>query len=178
MFARAAGAKPNNVVPVPFEGCRSFGMVTTLEAPRGTTKSVSLSPSEARMLTFYESGDGIGLLGPRGWYCEGASGSSGSVLFVSPKPIHRDQSGWHGLEGAAIELYHITSENSGRYEVANIILRVFPDQKAWAINTMTGVDSPIPSGPPPKDTLLYRSRRIVEYRTPPKPKVWEPSILG
>jgi hypothetical protein len=112
------------------------------------------------------SADGIGLLAPRGWYCEGASGSSGCILLLSPKPIDRSAPGWKGFEGPAIEAYHISGENSGRYEIAEIIARVFPSFQAVAIRVLGQIDRPLPSGPYPKDTVTYKSKTVVEYNTP------------
>jgi hypothetical protein len=125
---------------------------------------VSISSEDAQALAYYESGDGIGLLAPRRWYCEGASGSGGYALFLSPKPIHYSMSGWEGIEGAAIEVNHMYGGTSGRYNVAQIIARVFPAYRAFAIRALDGID--LPSGPYPKDTLNYRGKTIVEYKTP------------
>ncbi len=169
LFAQTTGVAANpqgDAVSVPFVGCASSGQIERLEAPKGTSKSVPISPEDAQALAYYESGDGIGLLAPRGWYCEGASGSGGYALFLGPKPIHRGMSEWKGLEGAAIEVNHISGENSGRYSVAQIITRSFPAYRAFAIRVLNGIDLPIPSGPYPKDTLNYRGKNIIEYRTP------------
>jgi hypothetical protein len=169
LFAQTAGIAVNPqgyAVSVPFVGCESSGQIERLESPKGASKSVPLSPEDAQALAYYESADGIGLLAPRGWYCEGASGSGGYALFLSPKPIHRSTSGWKGLEGAAIEVYHMDGGTSGRYNVAQIITRVFPAYRAFAIRVLNGTDLPIPSGPYPKDTLNYRGKNIVEYQTP------------
>jgi len=118
------------------------------------------------MLAYYKSADGIGLFAPRGWYCEGASGSSGYALYLSPKPIRDSQSGWEGLEGVAIEVDHITSAASGRYEIAEIMARVFPEYRAFAARVLEGIDRPLPPGPYPRDTLKYQSKTVVEYKTP------------
>ncbi len=170
LLAQATGANANSqraTISVPFVGCASFGQVKKLEAPKGTSRSVPISPKDAETLAYYESADGIRLLAPRGWYCEGTSGSGGYALFLSPKPIHPTSSGWEGLEGPAIEVNHITSENgSGMYEIAEIIARVFPAYRAVARSVWEGLDSAFPSGPYPKDTLTYKGKTIVEYKTP------------
>jgi hypothetical protein len=153
-------------VSVPFIGCASSGQTGTLEAPKSTNRSVSISPKDAQALAYYESANGISLLAPRGWYCEGASGSGGAALFLSPKPIHNTPSGWDGIEGTAIEINHISGENSGRYEIAELMARVFPTYRAVAIRVWEDLDFPLPSGPYPKDTLTYRGKTIVEYNTP------------
>jgi hypothetical protein len=35
--------------------------------------------------------------------------------------------GWDGIDGAAIEISYITGENSGRFQVAEVMERVFPE---------------------------------------------------
>jgi hypothetical protein len=153
-------------VSVPFVGCASSGQTATLEAPKGTNRSVPISPEDAQALSYYKSADGIGLLAPRGWYCEGASGSSGDVLFLSPNPIRHDSSGWHGLEGPAIEIYHMFGGTSGRFGVAEVMARVFPGYRSFATRLLKEMGLPVPTGPYPKDTLTYRTKTVVEYSTP------------
>jgi len=169
LFAQAGGVAESSqrtAVSVPFVGCASSGQLETSEAPRGTSKSVPISPRDAEALAYYESADGIGLLAPRGWYCEGVSGSGGFALFLSPRPIHHSLSGWEGLEGTAIEINHMTSDASGRIEIAEVMARAFPVYRALAIRVLEEMDLPIPPGPYPKDTLEYRGRTVVEYKTP------------
>ena len=166
LFAQAGTMHQRSPVYVPFVGCESGGQTDVLKAPKGTSKAVPISPKVAEMLAYFESADGIGLLAPRGWYCEGASGSSGYVLYLSPKPNDHDLSGWHGLEGPAIGVDHMSNENSGKWDIAEIMARVFPSYRAFATRFMKRMDVPIPSGPYPKDTLRYRSKTIVEYNTP------------
>jgi len=128
---------------------------------------VPISSKDAQALAYYRSADGIGLLAPRGWYCEGASGSGGYALFLSPTPLHHGLfSGLEGLEGPAIEINHMTSENSGRYDIAEIMARVFPEYRAFATGVLGGMDLPFPAGPYPFDTLSYMGKTIIEYNTP------------
>jgi hypothetical protein len=60
----------------------------------------------------------------------------------------------------------MTSGASGRYEIAEIVARVFPAYRAFATSVMEGIDLPLPAGRYPKDTLMYRGKTIVEYNTP------------
>jgi hypothetical protein len=60
----------------------------------------------------------------------------------------------------------MTSGASGRYEIAEIMARVFPEYRTFASRVMEGIDLPLPAGPYPKDTLRYRGKTIVEYNTP------------
>lgn len=165
VFAQKTAA---TAVSVPFIGCVSYGQTQLLEAPKGTSKSARIDPNDAQMLAYYASADGIGLLAPRSWYCEGVSGSSGYALMLSPKPIDRRLDGSQGFEGPAIDFYHITSENgSGRFEIAEIVARAFPAYRAFARQIWEGLDLPFPTGPYPKDALTRRSKTIIEFSTPP-----------
>jgi len=137
-----------------------------LEAPKGTSEAFPISEQDAQALAYYKSADGIGVLAPRGWYCQGVSGSGGAALFVGPKPISHTASGWDGLGGAAIEVNDISGENSGRYEIAELAARVFPAYRSFARQIWNDLDSPFPSGPYSKDTLTYRGKAVVEFRTP------------
>ena len=166
----AQSAAPNvtkspKAVSIPFIGCPSFGQVEALNAPKGTSESIPIREQDAQALAYYESADGISVLGPRGWYCQGASGSGGAALSLSPRPIVHSSSGWEGLGGAAMEVNDITGENSGRYDIAELIARVFPAYR-WFAQRVWNLDFPLPSGPYPKDALTYRGNAVVEYRTP------------
>jgi hypothetical protein len=153
-------------VSVPFVGCASLGQVGALEAPTGTSRTAPIRAEDARVLAYYRSADGIGLVAPRGWYCEGTRGSDGAALFLSPKPIGHGPSGYDGLEGAGIELRLITREASGWYDFA-VIAQLFPAYKSQALRTMEerGVDQPNPLRSS-KDRLRYVGKTIVEYETP------------
>ena len=165
--AKVNASRQRAAVSVPFVGCVSYGQTQLLEAPKDTNRSVPISPEDAQKVAYYASADGIGLLAPRGWYCEGVSGSGGAALFVSPNPIDRRLSQREGFEGPAIELNHITSENgSGGYEIAEIMARGFPAYRPFANGNWEGFYLPRPAGPYPKDTLTYRSKTVVEYNTP------------
>ncbi len=163
LVAGKAGSR--KMVPIPFVGSPSFGQSEVLEAPKGTAEPVPVSERDAHALTYYKSADGINALAPRGWYCQGASGSGGAVLLLGPSPIIHSSSGWEGLGHAAMEVNDISGENSGRYEIAELISIVFPVYRLFA-RRIWNLDSPLPSGPYPKDTLTYRSSTVVEYRTP------------
>jgi hypothetical protein len=158
--------RPLRPVSIPFIGCPSFGQIEVLEAPKGTSEPVPIREQDGEALAYYKSADGISVLAPRGWYCQGASGSGGTALFLGPRPIVHSSSGWEGLGGAVMEVNDISGENSGRYEIAELIARVFPAYRQFARQVWEDLDSPLPSGPYPKDSLTYRGNTIVEYRTP------------
>lgn len=152
---------------LPFVGCPSFGQTEELEAPKGTSEPVPIKEPEAHALAYYKSADGISVLAPRGWYCQGISGSGGAALFVEPRPIIRSRDVREDLDGAAIEVDDISGENSGRYEIEEFIARVFPKYRSF-VHRIWGFDPEPDYRPYPKDTLTYRSDTVVEFRTPPQ----------
>jgi hypothetical protein len=143
-----------------------------MDAPKGKSRSVPITPKEAQQLAYYESTEETGVLAPRGWYCFWTYGSGGDTLFVSPKPIDTanifstDQS---GFTGPAIEIARSFGDTSGRFAVAEIIARIFPAYKAFVTGVMKEFDPPASRftfSPYPEDTLTYKSEKVVEYKTP------------
>ena len=98
------------------------------------------------------------------------SGSSGVTLFLSPKPIRQNPvAGWEGLDGPAIGVDRLTSENGcGRFSISEIIMRVFPEHEAIARRIWGEGGVPLQSGPYPKDVVKRIGETIVEYKTPAK----------
>lgn len=163
----STAAHPRQVT-VPFVGCVAQGQLEDFKAPAGTPHLVAISAENAQKLTYYRAAISPGVLAPRGWHCEGSSGSSGEVLWLSPEPINLHVPGWNGFSGPAIEIYHISSGASGMYDVAEILARVFREYKDQAAPILALSDRPVPAGPYPKDALTYRSKSVVEFRTPPQ----------
>jgi hypothetical protein len=83
-------SNPGAVVSVRFVGCNADGQVGPLPPPSGSKKEVQVPASIAKKLAYYKSEATSGVLAPRGWYCFGAYGSSGSALFVAPEPFKMD----------------------------------------------------------------------------------------
>lgn len=80
---------------------------------------------------------------------------------------------WAGLTSPAIEINYVYGGTSGRFGVAQVIARVFPNRKAFVENVIKeeaedGIKPAIsfPFGPYPNDKLVYRSADAVEYETP------------
>jgi hypothetical protein len=135
-------------------------------------------PSDAaEHLAFYQTASGLGTLAPRGWYCFSTYGSNGESLFVSLNPIGAAQlspTEGDGLKGSAIQISLLYGGTSGRFEVGDIIARVFPAHKDFVENLIAEQTAdPMLSkqtftfAPYPKDRLTYRSKDMVEYETPP-----------
>lgn len=158
---------------VPFVGCKSDGQVGPQDAPEGKSKLLPIAAEDARKLAYYSSGQGLHVLGPRGWYCFGTYGSGGATLFITSGPIDTARifaPGWH-VSGAAVEISDFDGDTSGRMSVAEIIARVFPQHRAFVENVrkmFDDLDLKFPSGPYPSDTLTRKGGTVVEYETPPR----------
>ena len=155
--------------PVPFAGCRSDGQGGPEDAPSGNTRTLDLSREAAGQLAYYGAAQGPGVLGPRGWYCFGTYGSAGDTLYVSPQPIDTSHlfTKWAGFDGPAIEVDYRYGGTSGRFEVAEIIARVFPAFKEFVTNLKKfEPQRSFQFGPYPADALTYKSKTEVEYITP------------
>lgn len=162
---------PETDSPVPFVGCKSDGQQGPKVAPSGEPVVVSLPPKAAERLAYYKAEQGIGVLGPRGWHCFAGYGSNGYSLYITPEPFDSAtlfSDSWHGFDGPAIEIAVSLGDTSGRFEVAQIIARVFPTHNGFVENAIKQGEraSSFPFGPYPKDKLLYRNDDIVEYETP------------
>jgi hypothetical protein len=173
LVAQEKTANPQpTAVSVPFVGCKYDGQIGPLEVPKGTSISVPISLRAAQKLAYYSAfGQEDGVLAPRGWYCFGTYGSGGSALLVSSQRIDTATmfSTWDGLSGPVIAISNWDADTSGRFQVAEIIARVFPAYKLFVTNLTDSFLLPASEftfGPYPKDTLTYKSNRAVEYKTP------------
>jgi hypothetical protein len=175
LFAQAEPQGSNQKatpVSVPFVGCKSDGQGGPVAAPEGVEKIVQMDASAAEKLAYYKAENSSGVVAPRGWYCFGTYGSSGSSLFVTPQPINSADllsASWGGISGTGIQIQEISGDTSGRFQVASVIARVFPAHKAFAEGVIKeGVEpaSAFPFGPYPQDRLTYRSDQVVEFQTP------------
>jgi hypothetical protein len=145
----------------------------TLATPSGADKTVQLDAHVAHRFAYYEAMSGYGVLGPRGWHCLGTSGSSSVELFVLPQPLQPgDLYGpkWKGTTGSAIQVLGVDGNGSGALAVAEVLARVFPNQRVFAQNVFNGFDLPAGTykfGPYPSDRLIRQTATLVEFHTPP-----------
>jgi len=157
----------NAQVKVPFVGCAVDGQIGPLPAPVGSPKRVALPPRTASQLAYYETIGGLGVLGPRGWYCLGIKGSSGDTLELSPKPF----SGLEHEPGPAIHFTLLDPGASGNRIISRILYTYFPNDRRGPQFTRPDPDTPLAAyriDPHPQDQLVHRPGNIVEYTTPPK----------
>jgi hypothetical protein len=171
--ANSTGASaPSALVTVPFVGCASDGQLGPQKAPAGKSRSVAIPPATALRLAYYKAEYSSGVLAPRGWNCFSTYGSNGASIFVSPDPIDSKaffSEDWKGFSGEVIQLSWDSGGTSGRFEVAEIIARVFPAYQTFVQNVIAEGLRPasdFPSGPYPSDKLTYRGKNIVEFETP------------
>jgi hypothetical protein len=159
------------LVSVPFIGCNSDGQAGPIEAPTGTSISL-LAGRDVQKLAFYKPARGVGALAPRGWYCFGTYGSGGDTLYITPRPINTANvfsAGPGGSDGPAIQVAYRFGGTSGRFDVAEIVARVFPAFRSFATEVMQEFDLPderFVFHPYPADKLVYKNKALVEYRTP------------
>ncbi len=179
-FSRADSTGQNSTVPlaksaavtVPFVGCASDGQTGPLKASTGKSKVVAIPAAIAQRLAYYKAEYSSGVLAPRGWNCFSTYGSNGASLFVSPDPIDPKaffSEDWKGFSGEVVQISFSDGGTSGRFEVAEIIARVFPAYKAFVQNVIAeGIEpaSDFPFGPYPSDKLTYRSKSVAEFETP------------
>src|SRR5262249_20323585 len=110
---------------------------------------------------------GLGVLGPIGWNCLGLYGSGGGPLVVTPQPIVGQPVFPEKFDDAAIVLDFTNGGGSGTYQVAEVVARVFPTYKNFALSVLNdGFVGPFSFGPYPNDTLAYKGKSTVEFRTP------------
>ena len=161
---------------VPYTGCPGNGQTGPYAAAKGLPKVVRLPPAIADHLAWYEySGDAghFGTLGPRGWSCFATIGSSGWTLYIAPEVLddaklleHRN---WKGFRGPVIQLSGSEGGTSGRFEVAQVVARVFPAHRDYARSIIAegfGPASDYVFGPFASDHLTYKSKELVEFTTP------------
>lgn len=157
-------------VQVPFVGCRSEGQADPLDAPKGGPVSVIVSSDDARQFAYYKSeAVNIGVLAPRAWQCLGVYGSGGGWLIVTPRAIDTPtffSTAFTGFKGPVVDIVFRNGNTSGLYSFAEIIGRIFPMYRSFARNVYQEMDEPLPNGPYPADQLTYRSKMLVEYKTP------------
>ncbi len=155
---------------VPFVGCPSDGQQGPTPPPDDAGSTPALPVLAARHLAYYATSD-LGVLAPRGWSCFGLVGSSGSSIVVTAIP-HVPEEVFKGnfkLSGPAVQLTNSFAGTSGRFNIARVAARLFPEKK-WFVQLV--IDEGIMSrsdfefAPYPRDRLKRRTSADVEFETP------------
>ena len=156
---------------VPVIGCPAVGQSGPIPAPTRLGPAPAVARGLEGTLAFYMGPYSVvAVLAPRGWHCLESYGSGGAQLFVTPAPITADALfGSAGLAGPAVVMEFINGENSGRFEVARLVARLFPAYRSYAVHVAEMDLEPAtayPTRPYPHDRLLRRGRRTIEFATP------------
>jgi hypothetical protein len=126
---------------------------------------VAVDPEVALKLAYYK-GQHTGVFAPRGWRCRAWYGSNGDFVIVAPSEI-QDTFPAPPIAGPAVQADSVNGETSGRFEVADIAARFFPDlmrdyiQSVRRENTELRVIKPYPL-----DVVHRLNDRTVEFMTP------------
>ena len=120
-------------------------------------------------MAFYGSRDGLGVVAPRGWHCFELYGSNGQTLIVTPE--RHDFDFFHNerqLDGPAVVLTQRYGGTSGRWAVAAMIVRYFPEHSDFVrgIEEMGLELGEMPAGPFPDDVVHRIGPNALEYTTP------------
>jgi hypothetical protein len=153
---------------VPFVGCPTEGMTGPEPAPQGEPRKVDLPEALAARLAWYQMLDkgGPGVLAPRGWHCAGADGSTATILTVVPDAAALGRR----AAGPAVVRSITWGGTSGRFPVAQMAARYFPEQKSFIRGVIAeGLEpaSSFRSGPFPGDRVLRMEPREADVETQP-----------
>jgi hypothetical protein len=153
-------------------GCKTDGQQGPQPAPANGVIPLAVTADEASLLTYYYTND-LGVLATRGWHCVGLEGSNGSILFATPTQIDLKKyfsGAWRGIDGDGIQMTVALSGTSGRFEVAKLAARIFPEQRKFVRGVMAEENqkaSDYPLGPYKADTMKRPRKDLVEFVTPP-----------
>ena len=92
--------------------------------------------------------------------------------MISPESIRGKELfdlDWKGFVGPAIQLSFSFGDTSGRFAVAEMIARVFPERMEFVRDVVAeGIEpaSSFPTGPYATDSLQRRGKDVVEFETP------------
>ena len=148
-------------IEVPFVGCPSDGQGGPVSAPKGKSRTFDGNRDEADRLAYYSSGSNFGVLAPRGWHCYGSYGSSGTSLYVSPQAIDREHflADNSKFSGPIVQLQEWDGGTSGRFEVAKVVARMFPEHRDFLQKVIDeGVEPEALFPASPYDTYLITRR--------------------
>jgi hypothetical protein len=156
---------------VPMVGCPTDGQIGPEAAPKSGTKHLALDAHAASRLAYYRNAD-IGVLGPRGWHCLVLAGSNGTTIYVTPDRSDATamlRAPLKVISGDGIQLSVSLGETSGRFEAAQLMARLFPQNRKFVDQVIAEKIVPASEfvfGPYPGDRLKRRSASMVEYETP------------
>ncbi|PRC90581.1 hypothetical protein [Solimicrobium silvestre] len=153
---------------VVFVGCPGDGQTGPVPPPEGTPVLVKVESKVASRLAYYRGEFGPGTFAPKGWQCRLWYGSNGSFLIVTPTAPPATFPP-HPISAEGVVIMGRDGETSGRFEVAEISARFFPDVMKEFIQYVKDeklTQSNIETKPYPQDVINKVSDRMVEFTTP------------
>lgn len=172
---RACAAPVEAAVNVPYVGCASDGQFGPQPPPKPSRPTPSLPPAVARRVAYFASANN-GILAPRGWSCFSVYGSSGTTLWVTPKPVDKRLifDAKFKLKGDVVELTYTLGGTSGRFEVAEVSSGLFPVARDFVKSVVEeekdigALPLQLSRKPFPNDLIGRRTDTVVQYTTPPR----------
>lgn len=166
-----AGFAPPPSLSVPFVGCASDGQDNPLPPPTGKAVKVEIDQALASQLAWYKADGAPGVLAPRGWTCFSTHGSLGASLFIAPTLPSGEEilHPWRGMDGPGIQLSVDFGGTAGRFGVARLIARYFPERIAFTQRVIEEGIEParnFPAGYLPGDRIRRINPNLVEFDTP------------
>ena len=155
---------------VAFVGCPADGQQGPQQPPTGAAAAVELDPELAAHLAYYKGNYGPGVFAPAGWHCRTWYGSAGAFTVVTPDvpPANGDLA--QTLSGPGVEVEQKSGGTSGRFEVAEVLARFFPDLMRDFIRQVRDEklvkDSAFDVRPYPDDVLHPITENMIEFLTP------------
>lgn len=163
----------NDTQPSPtvaFIGCPADGQQGPQQPPVGPAVAVELDPELAIQLAYYKGAYGPGVFAPAGWHCRTWYGSAGAYTVATPGVPPIDGNLAHTLPGPAVEVEQMSGGTSGRFEVAKVSARFFPDLMREFIRRVRDEklieDSNFQVHPYPEDVLHPIAANVLEFVTP------------
>jgi hypothetical protein len=160
----------NTPATVPFVGCPAIGGADPVSsaAPEGPPKALPSQAAEAARIAFYQAVDGPGVFAPRGWHCQTWRGSHGAFIIVTatapPEIIPRES-----VQGPGVIAIESNGGTGGRFEVAEVSARLFPQVMADFIARVKAEGFPSPDfskiKPYPDDRYTYLTPKRLKFTT-------------
>ena len=157
---------------VPLIGCPSDGQLGPQPAPHDGTRDFDIAPKLVTKLAYYYGPDRIGVLAPRSWHCQEFEGSNGESLFVTRGVLDPGlffSGRWKGLVRDGVEVAHAIGGTSGRFDVAKLAARAFPEARPFVERVIAeGIEpkSHFAFGPFATDAMHRLRRGVVAFETP------------
>ncbi len=155
---------------MPVVGCPGNDQAGPARIRTGESIPTAVEQPVAAQIAFYRPEQGPGVYAPRGWYCRGWDGSSGTVLVVTPGRIEPPYFPLPAIAGPAVTIQTSNAGSSGRFHVAIVAAQLFPLAGSELISRVRQEhlisDASFEAVPHPDDQLGYLSDQFVEYTTP------------